>query len=272
MLVIDFETATNVGQELLFGCYRHYRCDWSIRSVACVGEGLVYADDLAERNPEGLDVLHSYVSDQVADTDLSISDADEGLRLWSRAAFVERIFYPLAYKSRGLVVGFNLPFDLSRLALGWGTARDAFAGGGLSLILWRWDDRGTLREQRYRPRIRVKTIDSKRHLINFGDTVDSGDEDGDSSSGRRPPFRGHFLDLRTLAFALTNSGYTLAGACEEFGVEHAKLDVEEHGIITRDYVGYNRRDVLATSELAMQLLDEYDRHPISPRYREPSDG
>ena len=35
-------------------------------------------------------------------------------------------------------------------------------------------------------------------------------------------FRGHFLDLRTLAFALTDEGYTLESACDAFGVEHGK--------------------------------------------------
>jgi hypothetical protein len=40
---------------------------------------------------------------------------------------------------------------------------------------------------------------------------------------------GHFLDLRTLAFALTDKSYTLASACEAFGIEHGKLAVEKHG-------------------------------------------
>ena len=75
-------------------------------------------------------------------------------------------------------------------------------------------------------------------------------------------FRGHFLDLRTLAFALTDRGYSLAGACEAFGVEHGKQVVKRHGIVTKKYIDYNRRDVLATSELAAKLLEEYDRHPI----------
>jgi hypothetical protein len=45
-------------------------------------------------------------------------------------------------------------------------------------------------------------------------------------------FRGHMLDAKTLAFALTDRGLNLEGACELFGVEHAKQKVKRHGIIT----------------------------------------
>ena len=76
-------------------------------------------------------------------------------------------------------------------------------------------------------------------------------------------FRGHFLDLRTLAFALTDKGYSLEAACEAFGVDHGKQKVTKHGEVTEDYIDYNRRDVLATSELAVKLLEEYDKHPIT---------
>ncbi len=76
-------------------------------------------------------------------------------------------------------------------------------------------------------------------------------------------FRGHMLDLRTLAFALTDRGYSLESACHAFGVEHGKQRATRHGIITKKYIDYNRGDVQATSELAVKLLAEYKKHPIS---------
>jgi hypothetical protein len=69
--------------------------------------------------------------------------------------------------------------------------------------------------------------------------------------------------LRTLAFALTDKGYFLATACEAFEVEHGKQHSEHLGEITNEYIDYNRRDVLAMSELAQKLLVEFDKHPIS---------
>jgi hypothetical protein len=47
-----------------------------------------------------------------------------------------------------------------------------------------------------------------------------------------------------------------------FGVEHGKQTVKRHGIVTKKYIDYNRRDVLANSELAVKLLEEYDKHPV----------
>jgi hypothetical protein len=76
-------------------------------------------------------------------------------------------------------------------------------------------------------------------------------------------FRGHMLDLRTLAFALTDRGYSLESACKAFGVEHGKQRTTRHGVVTERYVDYNRRDVQATSELAEKLLTEYAKHPIN---------
>ena len=48
-----------------------------------------------------------------------------------------------------------------------------------------------------------------------------------------------------------------------FGVEHGKQRVARHGVITDNYIDYNRRDVQATSELAIKLLAEYAKHPIN---------
>ena len=40
------------------------------------------------------------------------------MELLTRAQFAEEIFYRYGYDLRGTIVGFNLPFDLSRIAIG----------------------------------------------------------------------------------------------------------------------------------------------------------
>jgi hypothetical protein len=97
--------------------------------------------------------------------------------------------------------------------------------------------------------------------IDKEDLIPEDSETGSPEDGYK--FPGHFLDLRTLAFALTDRGHSLKSACEAFGVEHPKKSASEHGVVTPEYVDYNRRDVLATSELAVKMLEEYDRHPIA---------
>ena len=186
----------------------------------------------------------------------------------TRRKFLDELYHG-AYKGRCLLVAFNFPFDISRIASDFTTARGRFAGGfsfGFSSYI---DKRGRERSDHYFPRIGIKQIDSKRSLKGFtaryspdkADLIPEGSPTGKPEKGYI--FRGHFLDLRTLAFALTDRGYSLESACEAFSVEHAKQHVERHGQVTGNYIDYNRRDVLATSELAVKLLEEYAKHPIS---------
>lgn len=249
MLVFDTETSVDETQRLTFGSYRLIICG------RCVKEGLFYGDDLPEEDRR---VLEQYVAAHRA----------EKLQLLTRSQFVDEMFHK-AYKGRWLLVAFNFPFDSSRVACDFTTARGRFAGG-FSLGLWAYsDESGGERRDQHRPRICIKHIDSKRALKGFTarSTPDETDLIPEGSTTGKPKkgyiFRGNFLDLRTLAFALTDKGYSLEKACRVFGVEHEKEHTARHGIVTEKYIDYNRRDVLATSELAAKLLEEYAKHPIS---------
>jgi hypothetical protein len=68
--------------------------------------------------------------------------------------------------------------------------------------------------------------------------------------------------LGTLAFALTNGTYSLAGAYKAFCDGDLDKDVE-HGVITPGYITYSRNDVKATVALAKALLSRFDDHPVS---------
>jgi hypothetical protein len=256
MFVFDTETRTDATQRLLFGSYRF------IVSGRCLEEGLIHPDDLSE---DELSTIKGYVAKNRADT---VADGDPNLLLLTVPEFLDRLFRA-AYKGRCVLVGFNLPFDLARVARGHKQARGRYAGG-FALELWSYtDEAGNEQHNTYRPRIVIKHIDSKRALKGFTsrkdpdevDRIPEGSETGKPEKNYN--FRGHFLDLRTLAFALTDRGYTLKAACRAFGVEHGKTDVPEHGVLTEEYIDYNRRDVLATAELAAKLLEEYSKHPIA---------
>ncbi len=253
MLVFDTETQIDATQRLTFGSYRF------VVAGQCFEEGLFYAEDLPDKDRK---ILEQYAETHTA------AAMNKKLKLLSLERFRKKL-YQAVYKGRCLLVGFNLPFDLSRLAFDFAMARGRFAGG-FSLGIWPHTGKGG-RQQRnqFRPRIAIKHIDSKRALKGFTarkwpddtDLIPEGSATGKPEKGHI--FRGHFLDLRTLAFALTDRGYSLESACEAFGVEHGKQHVERHGEITEEYIDYNRRDVLGTAELAKKLLEEYDRHPIT---------
>jgi len=240
VLMIDTETTVDASQRLNFGSWRYYvdRPD-GLAGAVCVEEGLLFADDLPDRDPDGFEVLRRYVESHRADV---FPGRSAWLRLLSRTEFVRQILYQYAYKNRATVVGFNLPFDLARLALSASASRRRFAGGN-SLRLFE--------EERYKPRIAYKAIDSRRTLIGFT-SPDGGDKQ----------FRGHFLDLRTLCFSLTDRAFTLESACSAFDVPYTKRSVT-HGSISEEYVTYCREDVAATANLFRAATAEFRRHPIN---------
>jgi hypothetical protein len=75
---------------------------------------------------------------------------------------------------------------------------------------------------------------------------------------------GRFLDLHTLAFALTDNSYKLAGAIAEFGSLPKKMEQHDPtGRVTEEEITYARQDVHATLGLLNALKQEYSLHPIT---------
>jgi len=247
LLVVDTETRTDAAQALTFGSARLARL--RAGRVEPVAEVLFHADDLTDADPAGYATLVDYA-------------AAHGLPLVSRAEFVSGWLFKYCYRQPGTkkgrgdesatLVAFNAPFDLSRLAEDYSDARGDMAGG-FSLRMAPLHDG---KENTFRPRLLVKHLDSKKALIKWGTTRESGSADA-------PSDRGQFLDIRTLIWSQTNEAVTLARGCDMFQVEHGKTVVAEHGVITRQYIDYNRRDVLATTELAEKVLKEFSTHPVS---------
>ena len=128
------------------------------------------------------------------------------------------------------VIGFNLPFDLSRLAIDYGIARNT--------------------EDKRNPRIRIQSIGQKRSFISFLKPLRK------KSDKKFKDYNGYFIDLKTFTFALTDKSFTLDSACEYFGVSRKKHP-EEYGKITKEYIDYNINDVKITAELYESALQRY---------------
>jgi hypothetical protein len=283
-LVFDTETTVDAAQRLLFGCWRYYRTrhsdDGGIE-LAWMAEGLFHPDDLATRDPEGFEVLRSF-EHQRLNIDSRELQANPRLALQSQTAFLNRTLWRAANAARAGVVAFNWPFDISRIARAAGEARnrskrdtehetrprrDSVLDGGFSLMLWPYEKDGRLVQSHYRPAIAIRNIDSKRAFKAFKaaehvDEADRAPDDPDKVNPDRPSkFRGHFLDVRTLVFALTDRGHNLESACAAFGINYEKRK-EEHGRITPDYVAYCREDTEATGQLLEASLNAFLRHPV----------
>ncbi len=231
MLVFETETLNDHTQALTFGCWRYYGRTSGKTRWACLEEGILYADDLAITDPEGFAVLRAYVTRHRARTDRGLKTI---LPLLSRAEFVEQKLFGAGWLGKARVVGFNLPFDLSRLAIAWTEGRGRNLNG-FSFILAAGVHGHA--ERKHRPRVQIKHLNSHRAQISFS-----------SAMGQREKWLGDFVDLRTLTFALTGVAHSLNSACQAFGVP-GKADPGEHGVITEQYIDYCRQDVAATADL-----------------------
>jgi hypothetical protein len=243
VVVVDTETRIDASQRLLFGSARLYD-----REEGFVREWLFYPDDLSS---EELATLQRYVAKYP-------DDRGGRIVLLPVADFNRLVIGRLGYRERARLVFYNAPFDLARLAVDWSEGGRTYAGGFSLRLFESIDSAGTAHRDMYLPNVRIKSLGSKRQRTDFAAParVDPQRLDG----GRH--YRGRFLDLRQLAFALTDRSYTLDGAAEAFGVGERKQRVERHGELTERYISYNRQDVRTTAALHAALIAEWSTHPI----------
>jgi hypothetical protein len=242
VLTLDTETTTDARQSLNFGVYQFCEAD-SDGQYVCREEGLFCADDL---DAAQLEVLREYVRREKTG-----DEKHRRLRLYDRSTFVEKVMYT-AIQADAAIVAFNLPFDLSRLAVEYRVARGA-GGRGWSFVVFRYEHPKSkaLLPNTYRPRVQLRPKDSKAAFIRLA----GGDME--------QPYRlGRFLDLKTLVWALRNKSLSLESACREFKVP-GKLDHAPTGRVTVSEIDYCRQDVRATVGLLNASLIEFRGYPLS---------
>ena len=238
VLVFDTETTTDAAQRLLFGFFRLYEND------RLITEGVIAADTL---DYEQIMTISEYA-------------AKCRLPIYSRERFVEDVFYPEVYVWGTLCIGFNLPFDLTRIAI--------HAGGGrgenrrkfriyLSRRL-RWHD------------MRIESASGRAAFIGFVPKRKL-------TSWEKPFFGGRFLDLSTLMRAFTGISHSMKSACKKnvFNTHTHKMNMQELGGINRRTLTYGRQDVRVTWALYRKLRHEYAHHPFATFENErskPKDG
>ncbi len=250
-LVFDCESRIAADQTLTFGFWRF--CELRNGEYLPLEEG-IFHDDRGFTTKE-FNLLRKYARSTKPDT---TDDGCDRLRLYSRSKLIEEVF-GMAIQAKALIVGFNLPFDLSRIALDWNTAQN----GGWTLIMkqWRNPETGKVEPDESFPRVVIKALNSKASIISSTRPPMSLRR----SKGKRAKLwsRGRFLDVRTLLWALRNKSYSLRTACKEFGIP-GKLDHKPSGRVDLEEIEYCRQDVRITVGLLNAAKQEYDLHPIAP--------
>jgi hypothetical protein len=205
ILVFDTETYTDTKQELRVGYFEEY-----------TGGSCTSASFFGPENARG-NVLRAYES-------ASFLSTDEFRRKLSK----------FAYSSNSLVVGFNLPFDISRIASEWSPARGNYEGG-FSFAL----TNGTS--------IRVKHLAKHKALLGF--------------SGKG--VKGKFCDVSTIAKALYSRGFSLSTLADYLSVQHPKTTTDYNGPMDRPYLDYLQNDVRCTYECFISLREKWASYGLS---------
>jgi len=222
ILVFDTETTDDERQSLKFGYFEIY--DNNKREFY----GIFYNERLVKKKE--LDILREY-------------SKVTGIELMTRKQFVDDVFYPEVLYKGTYCVGFNLPFDISRIAIDFGYAREKTMTNGFSF---------KLSNNMQNPRVLVKHVSNTISFIKLGRSLDKS----------RRNFRYNFLDLRTLGWAIRNKKYSLESACKDFNTPIRKIKVKEHGKITKGYIDYCVNDVKSTYSLSSTMSKEYEKYEI----------
>jgi hypothetical protein len=252
VLVFDTETTADESQQLRFGTYQ------LLKRGKLIEKGLFYG----KVEPSELEILKAEAPKHRAVEPVSVFD------------FVHKIFLPTAFKAGGLVVGFNLPFDLSRLATSHEAARVARsprsaeeieAGAPLKKA-----DRSMvggftfrLSPSDYQPFLRIKHLNSRSAFFRFAKPAQQEAARSQRGRGERIQFqRGNFLDVKTLAAALTSKSHRLETLADYLGVKHKGKFTDFARPIDAEFIDYAVNDVETTRQCFEELVRRYQKHRL----------
>jgi hypothetical protein len=244
-LVFDCETRTDERQSLTFGFFRLLQ-NVGDSYVGVREEGIFY--DPEEITRSELHTLKQYC--EKAETARDV--VPHNVLLLNKQEFIETFFFPHA-ETGSLIVGFNLPFDLSRLA---SDARPATRVNEDWSLVFRNESANPDKLRKREFRIKVDRKDGKIAFFSLsGFFVHRG----------RFSSKGRFLDLFALAWSLTSTSYKLKSLTRELRKRGykvpQKLDHKPTGHVTRREIAYCRQDVRVTSGILNALRSEFDHHP-----------
>jgi len=233
-LVFGTETTVDAAQRLRIGAYQFRKSDE-------LDEAGLFHDPTALSEAER-EILKRFAT-------------DHELKLRTVSEFVDEVLFARAYDLRASIVGFNLPFDISRLAIKHGSARGKAMRGGFTFKLSRL---------RWRPPIQVRHLNARASLIQFAHPPKARLAPGQRRRKIQPRNRrGSFIDLKTIAAALLSRSFSLASLADFLKTPTRKAESGGHGMqLTPRYVRYLLQDVQATWECYQQLRDRYALHAL----------
>lgn len=233
-IIFDCETRTDAAQTLRFGVFQ-------VREHGSLLRAGIFYDP------------HELPANEVAL--IKAYSAGKGMTCGTVEEFRLKVMIKLGYRAAAAIIGFNLPFDISRIARSHSPARGSMRGGFTFSIS----------DGSFDPNIRVKHLSASAALMDF-----AGPEGQLTPRGMRnrrlkvSHNRGYFFDVKTIAIALTSRKHSLKSLSEFLKVSTQKQASEEHGgPLTEAYLDYACADVQATWECFSALRTMYDGHGLA---------
>jgi hypothetical protein len=230
-----------------------FDCETSIETTQQLRVGFFQTRERSKLDRSGLFFDPNAISES-EERRIRTYASSHGLEVLTIAQFRTDILLKYGYTRHATIVGFNLPFDISRVALDHGVARRDKRGGYSFLLTRNSED----------PRIRVKHLSPRAAMIDFAKP-----EGQDTPKGERKrklkvdTYRGHFVDIKTLASALLSRRFSLRSLAATLRTPNQKHETDEHGEITEAYLDYARADVQVTWECYEELSRRYAEHGLS---------
>jgi hypothetical protein len=234
-LTFDTETTTDETQRVRIGAYQ-LRYDDEPRERE---QGLFY--DPVALTPSEKAVLEQYATAKA----MSLLTIDQ---------FISDVFVRVAYHWQATTIGFNLPFDISRLATDHALARGKMRPGFTF---------ATAPKGRPGPRVRIKHLSRRASLIEFSGAGQRLPRGQRKREVKAPPRRPAFVDVSTLAAALFSRTFSLRDLANDLKTPHRKLGTDDHGrALTPEYLDYAIQDVQVTWECFVELRSRYAEHGL----------
>jgi hypothetical protein len=163
-------------------------------------------------------------------------------------------------KARALIVAYDAPREISRIAIKWNKSAKARRGFSFYFRMFEDPKTGKVRPSGYEPGISIESLDAAKAIYRpikykFHD-MDAEQEEDDKKFSNV-----HILDLKTLTSVLTGDVYSFQSACDIFGApasRQRKSDLR----VTKTAIERLLRDVTAELELLNRLTQEFERHPV----------
>jgi hypothetical protein len=233
-------TTGDEKKDLLFGAY-----------ICAEREGTEYvAKEIVLFYPEGHPEEFRALTRFVRDSAYELGSVEE----FRRSILLKYV------KAGALIVAYNAPFEISRIAIKWNKSTKTRRAFSFYFRMFPDKKTGKMRPSGYEPGISVESLDAAKAIYRpikykFHDRDAEREKEDEKFSNV------HILDLKTLTSVLTGEVYTFQSASEIFGAPASRVR-KFHPRVTKPAIEHLLRDVTAELELLNRLKQEFERHPV----------